>query len=129
MTLYRKISGEFVPCSLAEEAALRADPAKLFGNDSGFEVVLADAEAAAIRAQWAANEAAPAPRRLVNKSVIVERLQAADKLAAARAALDLADIYMRERWNTRAAIYADDEAALALLAAIGADAAVILAAE
>lgn len=67
-------------------------------------------------------------RRLVPKSVIVARLQAAGKLAAARAALD-ADLYARERWYApdRPSIYADDPEALALLASIGADPAVILA--
>jgi hypothetical protein len=68
-------------------------------------------------------------RLLVPKRLIVERLQAAGKLEAARAALDATDLYTRERWNTRDAIYADDETALALLAAIGADPAAILAPE
>ena len=68
-------------------------------------------------------------RLLVPKRLIVERLQAAGKLEAARAALDAADLYTRERWNTRDAIYADDETALALIAAIGADPITILAPE
>lgn len=68
-------------------------------------------------------------RRLVRASVIVDRLQAAGLLAAARAALDAADLYTRERWNARAAIYADDPTAIALLQAIGADPAAILAPE
>jgi hypothetical protein len=74
--------------------------------------------------QWA-----PAvERRMVRKSVIVERLHAAGKLAAAKAALD-ADLYARERWYApdRPSIYADDAEALALLTSIGADPAVILA--
>jgi hypothetical protein len=66
-------------------------------------------------------------RLLVRKSVIVDRLQAVGKLADARAALDAADLYTRERWDTRDAIYADDAAAIALLNAIGADPAAILA--
>lgn len=66
-------------------------------------------------------------RILVPKRVIVDRLQAAGKLEAARAALDSADLYTRERWNTRDAIYADDEVALALLEIIGAPAGEILA--
>jgi hypothetical protein len=72
--------------------------------------------------------AAPVQRRLVPKSLIVERLQAAGKLAAASTALN-ADLYKRERWYApdRPAIYADDPEALALLNAIGADPAVILA--
>ena len=67
------------------------------------------------------------PYHLVPTRTIVDRLQAAGKLAAARAALDAADLYTRERWNHRDAIYADDPAALALLNAISADPAVILA--
>ena len=129
MTLYRKVAGEFVPYSDADEASLRTDGSKLFGNDSGYEVVLSDAEAATIQAEWAANAAKPAPRQLVQKSVIIDRLQAAGLLAKARSALDSADLYTRERWNTRDAIYADDATALALLTAIGADPAVILATE
>ncbi len=65
-------------------------------------------------------------RRLVRASVIVDRLQAAGKLQAARAALDAADLYTRERWNARDAIYADDPTAIALLQAIGADPCAIL---
>ena len=68
-------------------------------------------------------------RRLLPKHVIIERLHAAGKLTAARAALDAADLYTRERWNTREVIFADDPTALALLNAIGADTAVIMAEE
>lgn len=50
----------------------------------------------------------PPVRRLVPKSVVVDRLQQAGLLAAARSALDAADLYTRERWNTRVVIYADD---------------------
>jgi hypothetical protein len=59
--------------------------------------------------------------------VIVDRLQAAGNLPAARAALDAADLYTRERWSAREAIYADDPTAIALLQAIGADPEAILA--
>jgi hypothetical protein len=69
----------------------------------------------------------PALRRLVRRSVIVDRLQAAGNLPAARAALDAADLYTRERWSAREAIYADDPTAIALLQAIGADPEAILA--
>jgi hypothetical protein len=71
--------------------------------------------------------AQPPRRRLVPRSLIVDRLAAAGTLAMARAALDAADLHTRERWNTRAAIYADDAAALALLQAIDADPDMILA--
>ncbi len=68
-------------------------------------------------------------RILVPKCAIIERLHAAGKLAEARVALNAADLYTRERWNTREAIDAVDVTALALLDAIGADAAAILAPE
>ena len=68
-------------------------------------------------------------RVLVSKRAIVDRLQAAGKLAAARAALDAADLYARERWNTRDSIYSDDATAIALLGAIGVDVGAILAPE
>lgn len=69
-------------------------------------------------------------RILIRKSVIIDRLQqhaGGEKLTAARAALDGADLYTRERWNTRDAIYADDETAIALLQGIGADVSFVLA--
>jgi hypothetical protein len=66
-------------------------------------------------------------RRLVRKVDIVECLYAAGLLEAAREALDEADLYTRERWNARESIYADDETAIALLNAIGANPATILA--
>jgi hypothetical protein len=70
----------------------------------------------------------PPERRLVPKSLIVARLYQAGKLAAAQTAL-AADIYARERWYApdKPGVYADDAEALALLEAIGADAAAIMA--
>lgn len=68
------------------------------------------------------------PYHLVAKRVIVDRLQSNGKLDAARAALDAADLYTRERWNTRDMIFADDPTARGLLVSIGADPDVILAA-
>lgn len=68
-----------------------------------------------------------APPRLVLKRVIVDRLYAAGKLEAARAALDAQPLYTRERWNSRDSVYATDPDTIALLKAIGADADAILA--
>lgn len=67
-------------------------------------------------------------RRMVQKSVIVTRLQEAGLLQAASDAL-AGDLYARERWYAadKSAIYADDPEAVALLEAIGADPEVILA--
>lgn len=73
----------------------------------------------------------PVPeRRMVRKSLIIERLNTAGKLSAASSALN-ADLYRRERWyaSDHSAIYADDAEALALLNAIGADPLVIMAVE
>lgn len=67
------------------------------------------------------------PRRLVPKGLIVERLIAAGKIEAARAALTTLSVADQERWNAKPAVYADDERARALLRAIDADPAVILA--
>lgn len=66
-------------------------------------------------------------RRLVSKSIIVDRLQLAGKLGDARAALDAAPLVLRERWNAISGVYADDADTIALLKAIGADPTVILA--
>jgi hypothetical protein len=67
------------------------------------------------------------PKRTVLKSVIISRLIAAEKIEAARAALDQ-DAAAYARWwaPDRPAINCDDPDALALLAAIGADPDVIL---
>src|SRR5262245_25913536 len=61
------------------------------------------------------------PRRMIDKARIVDRLIEAGKLGAARAALDAQTLEVREKWNARTSIYADDPTALALLKAIGAD--------
>ncbi|TPK70211.1 hypothetical protein FJ930_19790 [Mesorhizobium sp. B2-4-15] len=71
---------------------------------------------------------AAADRRLVPKRIIVDRLYAAGLLDKAKAAIDAADLYTQERWNSRTDIYADDPTALAMLAVIGGDPAVIFAA-
>lgn len=96
------------------------------GQMTGRENLTAE-QNARLDAVIAAHDPTKPLRRPVAKAVIVDRLHAAGKLDAARVALDAADLYTRERWNTRAAIYSDDPAALALLAAIGADPAVIMA--
>jgi hypothetical protein len=82
---------------------------------------------AMLDAAIAAHDPDARPPALVPKRVIVDRLQAAGKLAAARTALDAQDLYSQERWNARDAILANDPTAVALLAAIGADPAAILA--
>lgn len=70
----------------------------------------------------------PVPEpRLVDKKDIVDRLYTAGKLDAAKVALDAADLYTQERWNSRMSIFADDPTALSLLNGIGADPTVILA--
>lgn len=70
---------------------------------------------------------AHAARPLLAKSIIVDRLQQSGKLVLAKAALDAAPLYTRERWNARSHIFTDDPDAQALLTAIGADPAVIFA--
>lgn len=70
----------------------------------------------------------PGPDRyLVPKLVVVDRLIAAGKLAAAVAALAGASLATQQRWAAAGQIYSDDPDALALLAAIGADPDAILA--
>lgn len=57
MTLYtRSAPGQFVEMSAENEAAARANPDSMISQDSGHEVLLPSAEAAAIRAMWAAND-------------------------------------------------------------------------
>lgn len=70
------------------------------------------------------------PRIRVTKTTIISRLNDLGLLQAASQVLN-ADLYTRERWYAPDApfVYADAPEALALLAAIGADPAVILAAE
>ena len=72
----------------------------------------------------------PEPPRTVRKSLIVQRLHDAGKLAAASAVLN-SDIYARERWYApdQPSVRADNPEVLALLAAVGADPVTILAAE
>jgi hypothetical protein len=67
------------------------------------------------------------PYHQVPTRTIVDRLESAGKLEAARAALDAAPLYTRERWNNRQLVNADDPDAIALLQAIGAEPSVILA--
>jgi hypothetical protein len=67
-------------------------------------------------------------RKLIPKSVIVQRLIDAGKIEAADTALE-SDKAAKARWNAadHPAIWSDDPEALALLQAIGADPAVIMA--
>ena len=83
-------------------------------------------------------KAAEAPRYLVPRLLVVERLEAAGKLRAALEALqletpaaDLPDpmLAVRERWLAASGIYSDDAQAIGLMQAIGADPTAILAPE
>lgn len=73
---------------------------------------------------------APPARRKISKALVHQRLIDAGKMEAAKAALD-ANAVAFARWFAPGhdEVYADDEAALALLNAIGADAETIMAAE
>lgn len=76
-----------------------------------------------------ANGDAPAPRRIVPRRVIVDRLHAAGLLDAAKQALS-SDSYKQERWYAlETGPFADDADTIALLRAIGADPDAILAPE
>jgi len=68
-----------------------------------------------------------APRRLVDKGTITERIIAAGKLDAALAALGALPIEDQQRWTNKTAVYADDARARGLLERIGLDPDVILA--
>ena len=69
----------------------------------------------------------PAPRRLVDKGTITERIIAAGKLTEALAALGTLSPEDQQRWANKTAVYADDERARGLLRGIGLDPDVILA--
>jgi len=72
--------------------------------------------------------AQPGPARwFVPKLVIVERLEAAGKLAQAVAALEGSSLAVQQRWAAAVEIHNDDPDALALLIAIAADPEAILA--
>lgn len=91
--------------------------------------IAAEAELDAVLEAAGLGERAPhPPRRQVLKSVIIGRLIAAGRIGAARTALE-SDAALYARWwaPDRPAIHHDDADALALLAAIGADAATIMA--
>lgn len=70
----------------------------------------------------------PETRRLVDRRTIIERLDKADLLDLAEAALLSAPAITRWKWNTAGeGVYADDPETLAFLKAIGADPESILA--
>lgn len=118
-----------------------------FVNSAGDAAVIETAEAGAIAASvedtpalWAAllawrdaggtiapYQPPPAPRRLVDKGTITERIIAAGKLDAALAALRALPIEDQQRWTNKTAVYADDARARGLLERIGLDPDVILA--
>ncbi len=89
-------------------------PPTRIASEEDLDAVLADA--------GHGDRAPHPPKRTVLKSVIVSRLIAADKIGAAKAALD-ANPAAFARWfaSDRPAINHDDPDALALLTAIGAD--------
>lgn len=106
MTLYRKIAGTFTPVSDAEEATIRdaivADGSSgpLLFNDSGFECVHSDEEAAAVRAEWAAAleaRAAFVPRTVLRRQFLIALrrmgLRAAVDAAVANAGGETQDTY------------------------------------
>src|SRR5262249_23539900 len=80
----------------------------------------------AFQADLQAAIAVAAQHYLVPRLAIIDRLIAAGKLESALTALGN-DTALQARWNAATAVYADDASALALLAAIDADPAVILA--
>lgn len=74
----------------------------------------------------------PPPRTLVRKSTVIRRLHDAGKLAAVMGVLDApANVYAKARWWSPdwPEIYTDDPEAVAIVSAVGGDAAVILAPE
>lgn len=105
----------------------------LAGEDEGIVSLARATWTAEIVASYRADKARfqrsiPAVRRMVPKSVIIDRLHSAGKLAAASEALN-ADVYARERWYApdKPAVSADDRETIALFKAIGADPNAILA--
>jgi hypothetical protein len=93
------------------------------------EAIVRDHGGAFAVAEVEAGDPPSAERAALPKSLIVKRLNDGGLLAAAKAALD-ADLYARERWYAadRPVIYRDDPEALALIAAIGADVEMVMAA-
>lgn len=69
--------------------------------------------------------AIPAPLARLPKLLVIDRLQQAGKFAAALAALTK-DALIYERWSASNTVNVEDAEVLGLLAAIGADASVIL---
>lgn len=86
-----------------------------------FEFTPTDDDLAAAFPGYVAAKAAR-DRRLIPKSLVVQRLISAGKIAAAKAALE-SNPAAFARWfaSDKAAVYADDHDALALLSAIGVD--------
>ena len=116
-----------------------AEPGYVAADDAGYLVwcaagrqptrIASEAELDEVLIAAGLGDRAPhPPKRTVLKSVIIARLIADGKIGEARAALD-ADAAAHARWwaPDRPAINFDDPDALALLAAIGADAETILA--
>jgi hypothetical protein len=69
----------------------------------------------------------PPPRVLLQKSVIIDRLQEAGLLEKAYSVLNEQDLYTQQRWLVRDAVYVDDPTLVGLLKNLGANTDVILA--
>lgn len=84
-------------------------------------------KAAGLAALVAFDPNAPEPMRYISKRIVVERLSAAGKLAAAFAALGGPGALQYERWSASASVDTENPDVIKLLTAIGADLPTILA--
>lgn len=100
-------------------------PEKLFRMVDGARVPIPEAEAEALRADWAAAAPPPPPPRLVPVALLRERLEAAGRFDAAAALLTPAQILKLA--TLREGVDPADAEVRALLRAIGANADDILA--
>lgn len=124
MKLYKLSDGTTLPAAAQFRIGDQVYP-------SGWLATATDDELAALGIVVEVVDDPPPPQlpRLVRKSVIIDRLHDAGKLDAAYAVLQAAPLYDRQRWESREAVYYNDQTLLAVLAAIDADPDVILAPE